>query len=433
MESYCHRSKSFWEARRKELLAQYEAYCQKGLSLDMSRGKPCAQQLDLTLEMLECVNARDGYRAADGTDTRNYGMPDGIPEARRMFADLLDVPPERVIVGGNSSLNMMFDYIGSAYAKGVCGGIPWSRQGNVRFLCPVPGYDRHFSVTEYFGIRMTPVPMTPEGPDMDAVEREIRDPLVKGIWCVPMYSNPEGITYSDETVRRFAALNPAAEDFRVMWDNAYCVHHLTDTPDTLLNIFREAEKTGKEDLFIEFASTSKISFPGSGLAALTASPRNLEDIRKRIAVQTIGPDKLNMLRHVRFFGDANGIRNHMKRHAAILAPRFALVLDTLSQKLGGKGIASWRRPNGGYFISVNLYPGTAKKTAALLRRAGVVITDAGATFPYGHDPADSNLRLAPTFPPMQELALGMELFCLCAELAALEKWIEESEAASRAV
>lgn len=413
--------------RYRELCAEYGEYRSRGWKLDMSRGKPSPEQLDLTLDMLECVNERDGYLSKDGTDTRNYGLPDGLPEAREMFAELLGVPAERVIVGGNSSLNLMFDYIACAYSHGVCGGVPWSKQGAVKFLCPCPGYDRHFSITEYFGIEMIPVPMTPTGPDMDCVEREAGNPLVKGIWCVPMYSNPDGVTYSDETVRRFASLTPAADDFRIMWDNAYFVHHLTDTPDRLLNIFEETAKTGRDDMVIEFASTSKISFPGSGLAVMVMSEANLADVKRRISVQTIGPDKLNMLRHVRFFGDADGVRRHMKRHAAILAPRFELVLSILEERLGGKGIASWSKPNGGYFVSVNLFPGTAGRTVQLLQEAGVTITAAGATYPYGRDPLDSNVRLSPTFPPLEELRTAMELFCLCAELAAVEKLLPQHD------
>ncbi|MGN0172457.1 MAG: aminotransferase class I/II-fold pyridoxal phosphate-dependent enzyme [Acutalibacteraceae bacterium] len=414
-------------ARREELLKEYESYKARGLQLDMSRGKPGPEQLDLTLDMLECVNARDGYRTRDGIDTRNYGLLDGIPEAKELFADILGVSADNIIVGGNSSLNMMFDYIATAYAKGVCGQEPWGKQGAVKFLCPAPGYDRHFAITEYFGIDMITVPMTQTGPDMDMVEKAVADPLVKGIWCVPMYSNPEGVTYSDETVRRFAALAPAAEDFRIMWDNAYCVHHLTDTPDHLLNIFDEAKATGREDMIVEFTSTSKISFPGSGLAAMAASARNIADVKSRMTVQTIGYDKLNMLRHMRFFGNADGVREHMKLHAALLRPRFELVLSMLRDRLGGKGIASWHEPKGGYFVSVNLLDGCASETARLLKEAGVVITGAGATYPYGNDPHDSNIRLAPTFPPIDELKTAMELFCLCAELAATERLLEKNE------
>lgn len=406
--------------RLSALRAEYAAYKARDLRLDMSRGKPGAEQLDLTLGMFEALTATDRYLTATGFDTRNYGLLDGIPEAKLLFADILGVSPDNVIVGGNSSLNLMFDYIATAFAKGVCGETPWSKLDGVKFLCPAPGYDRHFAITEYFDIEMITVPMTESGPDMDLVEEYVKDPLVKGVWCVPMYSNPDGITYSDDTVRRFAALRPAATDFRVMWDNAYCVHHLNDTPDTLLNIFDEAKAHMNEDLFVEFMSTSKISFPGAGVAVLAASAKNIADIKSRMTVQTIGFDKLNMLRHVRFFKDAAGVQEHMKLHAAVLRPRFELVLDMLEEKLGGRGIATWHKPNGGYFISVNMCEGCAKRTVKLLSEAGVVLTGAGATYPYGQDPADSNIRLAPTYPPVEELQTAMELFCICAEMAAIE-------------
>ena len=424
MEALRELSKEALRARVAELETRYEEGRAKGLKLDMSRGKPGPEQLDLTLDMLECVNARDGYRTVNGTDTRNYGLLDGIPEAKAIFAEILGVGTENIIVGGNSSLNMMFDYIATAYARGICGGEPWSRQGAVKFLCPVPGYDRHFAITEYFGIEMLNIPMTESGPDMDRVEELVKDPLVKGIWCVPMYSNPDGITYSDETVRRMAALSPAAADFRIIWDNAYAVHHLTDTPDTLLNIYEEAAARGKEDMVVQFASTSKISFPGSGIAAMAASPANVADVKKRMTVQTIGLDKLNMLRHARFFRDADGVREHMKLHAAILRPKFAAVLEALETHLGGKGIARWHKPNGGYFVSVNLMDGCAKETVRLLAEAGVVMTGAGATYPYGRDPQDSNIRIAPTYPSLEELREAMALFCICAELACAKKLLE---------
>mgnify|MGYP002545218213 CR=1 FL=1 len=424
MEALQQLSKEALQAHIEELEALYEQGKAKGLKLDMSRGKPGPEQLDLTLEMLDCVNARDGYQTANGIDTRNYGLLDGIPEAKAIFADILDVQPENVIVGGNSSLNMMFDYIATAFAKGICGHEPWARQGAVKFLCPAPGYDRHFAITEYFGIEMLTVPLLDNGPDMELVEKLVKDPLVKGIWCVPMYSNPDGITYSDETVRRMAALQPAAADFRIMWDNAYAVHHLTDTPDTLLNIYKEAAALGKEDMVIEFASTSKISFPGSGIAAMAASPANVADVKKRMTVQTIGHDKLNMLRHVRFFKNADGVREHMKLHAAILRPKFTAVLEALESNLGGKGIARWHKPAGGYFVSVNLLDGCAKETVRLLKEAGVVMTGAGATYPYGRDPRDANIRIAPTYPSLEELKEAMALFCICAELACAKKLVE---------
>ncbi len=407
-------------ARLSELRGRYEEYKARDLRLDMSRGKPGAEQLDLTLPMFESLTSKDMYLTETGFDTRNYGLLDGIPEAKVLFADLLGVQPDNIIVGGNSSLNMMFDYIATAYTKGVCGHEPWSRQGAVKFLCPTPGYDRHFAVTQYFGIEMLPVPMTETGPDMDLIEELVQDPLVKGVWCVPMYSNPDGITYSDETVRRFAALKPVAPDFRVMWDNAYCVHHLSEEKDVLLNIFEEAHKQGTEDMFVEFTSTSKISFPGAGVAAMAASVRNIADVKSRMTVQTIGHDKLNMLRHVRYFKNADGIHEYMKRHAEVLRPRFELVLSILEEELGGRGIARWHKPRGGYFISVNVNDGCAKRTVKLLAEAGVVLTGAGATYPYGQDPRDCNIRLAPSFPPLSELQVATELFCICAEIAAIE-------------
>ena len=413
--------------REITLRQQYLSLQAQGLQLDMSRGKPGVQQLDLSLEMLECVNPRDGYTAANGFDARNYGVLDGLPEVKGLFGDMLGVAPEQVIVGGNSSLNMMFDYISTCYSRGVCGNRPWCRQGEVKFLCPVPGYDRHFAVTEFFGIKMIPVEMTPYGPKMDVIEELIKDPSVKGMWCVPMYSNPDGITYSDDTVRRIAALKPAAEDFRIIWDNAYCLHHLEDEGDTLLNIYPELVKNGNEDMVVMFTSTSKISFPGSGVAALAASPANVADVKKRMTIQTIGHDKLNMLRHIRFFGDIEGVKRHMKLHAAVLRPRFRVVLDTLEAQLAGLDIAHWHQPRGGYFVSVNVMDGCAKRTVQLLREAGVVMTGAGATYPYGNDPRDRNIRIAPSYPSVEELAVAMELFCLCVELACVEKLLGETE------
>jgi len=421
MEGLLQLSKSSLEQRLQELKAEYAEYKAKGLSLDMSRGKPGPEQLDLTLEMLHCLKDEDGYEAVGHIDTRNYGVVDGIPEAKKMFADILGVEPAQVIVGGNSSLNMMFDYIAGAYAKGVCGNAPWLLQGKVKFLCPAPGYDRHFAVTNYFGIELVTVPMTEKGPDMDAVEDLVKDPLVKGMWCVPMYSNPDGITYADETVKRLAALKPAAKDFRVMWDNAYCVHHLYDKPDTLLNLFTEAKKLGNEDMVVMFTSTSKISFPGAGVAAMAASDNNLKDVKARMTIQTIGHDKLNMLRHVRYFKDIDGINAHMRRHAAVLRPKFETVLRVLNARLAGTGVATWHSPRGGYFVSVNLMAGCAKETHRLLKEAGVTLTPAGATFPYGIDPNDSNLRIAPSYPSPKELEMAMEMFCICAEIAAIEK------------
>lgn len=399
---------------------EYSAYKAQHLQLDMSRGKPGPDQLDLTAALLD-TPIGDLYKAQNGFDTRNYGLLDGIPEAKQLFADLLGVSADNVLVGGNSSLNLMYDYISQAYTHGVGGNTPWGQQGDVKFLCPVPGYDRHFAITERFGITMIPVAMTEEGPDMDAVEALVADPAVKGMWCVPMYSNPDGITYSDETVRRLAKLCPAAPDFRIMWDNAYFIHHLTDEHDSLLNLYTEAAKYQNENMVVVFASTSKITFPGAGVAALVASPANLAEIKSRLTIETIGYDKINMLRHVRFFKNADAVYEHMKLHAAILAPKFNLVLDTLEKRLGGLGIADWHKPNGGYFVSVNLLSGCAAETVRLLKEAGVVITPAGATFPYHRDPNDANLRLAPSYPPLGELQIAIELFCICAQIACIKK------------
>ena len=413
--------------REETLRQQYMSFKAQGLQLDMSRGKPGVQQLDLSLEMLECVNPRDGYTAESGFDARNYGVLDGLPEVKALFADILGVTPDQIIVGGNSSLNMMFDYISTCYSRGVCGNLPWSQQGEVKFLCPVPGYDRHFAVTEFFGIKMIPVDMTPYGPKMDVIEELVKDPAVKGMWCVPMYSNPDGITYSDDTVRRLAALKPAAEDFRIIWDNAYCLHHLDDEGDVLLNIYPELQKNGNEDMVVMFTSTSKISFPGSGVAALAASPANVADVKKRMTIQTIGHDKLNMLRHIRFFKNLEGVKRHMKLHAAVLRPRFRVVLDTLETQLGTKDVAHWHQPRGGYFVSVNVMDGCAKRTVELLKEAGVVMTGAGATYPYGADPRDRNIRIAPSYPSVEDLSVAMELFCLCAELACVEKLLGQMQ------
>lgn len=421
MNSYLEKSKAELSAKWDELQKVYDQYKARGLSLDMSRGKPGPEQLELTMGMLDPALVTDAFVSANGMDTRNYGILDGIPEAKKLFADILGVQPENIIVGGNSSLNMMFDYIATAYAKGVCGNAPWSAQGKVKFLCPVPGYDRHFSVTEYFGIEMLNVPMTENGPDMAVVREYVKDPLVKGMWCVPMYSNPEGITYSDDTVKALASLKPAAGDFRIMWDNAYGVHHLYEQGDSLLNIYNEAKAVGNEDIVVMFTSTSKISFPGAGVAALAASPANVQDIKSRMTIQTIGHDKLNMLRHVRFFKNLDGIKAQMARHAAILRPKFETMVNTLEENLAGKGIARWHAPRGGYFVSVDLLDGCAKETHRLLKEAGVTLTGAGATFPYGKDPKDSNLRLAPSYPSVAELETAMKLFCVCAEMAALKK------------
>lgn len=424
MPTFASLTKDELRSKLAALKTDYATYAARGLQLDMSRGKPCTEQLELTMELSDCVNARTGALALNKFDTRNYGLIDGIPEAKKLFGDMLGMPADNIIVGGNSSLNLMFDYIAQAYATGICGNTPWCKLPEVKFLCPVPGYDRHFAITEHFGITMLNIPMTPTGPDMDLVEDLVRDPAVKGIWCVPMYSNPDGITYADEAVRRFAALKPAAADFRILWDNAYGVHHLTDTPDTLLNLFEESKAVGNQDIAIYFTSTSKISFPGSGVAALGASDANIADILKRMTVQTIGFDKQNMLRHTRFFRDLDSVKEHMKLHAAILRPKFDIVLNTLREQLGDTGIATWHKPNGGYFVSVTLMDGCATEVVRLLKEAGVTMTGAGATHPYHRDPQDATLRIAPTYPPCEELKTAIELFCICAQLVAVQKLLQ---------
>ena len=356
------------------------------------------------------------------TDVRNYGVLEGIPSCRELFADILQVPVENVIAGGSSSLTMMYDTMLRLWTFGAPGHEPWSKQGKIKWLCPAPGYDRHFAITQQLGIEMIPIAMTETGPDMDQIERLAgEDPAVKGVWCVPKYSNPQGITYSDDTVRRFAAMKTAAPDFRVFWDNAYIVHHLGEEHDELLNIFPEAEKCGTQDRFLEFCSTSKVTFAGAGVAAMAASLDNIAWTKKIMTVQAISPDKVNQLRHVRYFQNVEGLSDHMKKHAAILRPKFDLVLSLLEEKLGGTGAGSWHTPRGGYFISFDALPGCAKRINTLCKEAGVVMTGAGATFPYGQDPQDSNLRIATSMPPLDELKQAAEVFCTCALLAAVEK------------
>ncbi len=400
------------------LTATYRDMQAKNLKLDMSRGRPAPEQLDLTNAMLDDKN----YIAPNGLDCRNYGAPDGVRELAEIFAGMMDVPAECVILGGASSLNLMFDKISSAMTHGVGGCKPWMQQGTVKFLCPVPGYDRHFAVCEYFGIEMINVAMTPTGPDMDAVEQMVNnDPTVKGIWCVPKYSNPQGYTYSDETVRRFAALKPAAPDFRIYWDNAYCVHDLTDTPDRLLPLYAECVKNGNEDLPVMFASTSKITFPGAGVAAIAESAKNRAFDKERLSFQMVCPDKMNMLRHLHFLKDIDHVHAQMKRHAALLRPKFDAVCDVLDSEFDNGVFLSWNKPNGGYFISVDTMPGCAKRTAQLCAEAGVKLTGAGATYPYGKDPQDANIRLSPSGVSVAELRQAMALFSLCVKLASLEK------------
>ncbi|MCM1577584.1 MAG: aminotransferase class I/II-fold pyridoxal phosphate-dependent enzyme [Ruminococcus sp.] len=408
---------------RDKAAAEYEAFKSRGLKLDMSRGKPCPEQLALSMPLLDILNSSSNLIDEGGVDVRNYGQLTGITEMKNIFADILGITPEMIIVGGSSSLNLMYDAVARAVTFGVYGSKePWGKTEGAKFLCPVPGYDRHFSITETFGFEMINIPMTPEGPDMDMVESLVNgDPTVKGIWCVPIYSNPDGYTYSGETVKRFAALKPAAPDFRIFWDNAYCVHHLKEEHDSLLNIFDEARKNGNEDMIFEFASTSKITFAGAGVSVLAASENNIKQIISLLEIQNISYDKMNQLRHARFFGNADGLQAHMEKHRAILAPKFNLVNETLKAGIGDSGLLTWNVPNGGYFISVNTPDGCAKETVRLCKEAGVVLTGAGATYPYKKDPGDCNIRLSPSFPSLDDLETATELFCVCVKLAAAEK------------
>ena len=421
---------AYKDLSREELLelkngleARFAEVKAKGLKLDMSRGKPAADQLNLSMGMMDVLNSSAVLTCEDGVDCRNYGGLDGIGEAKRLLADMMEVAKDNVIIFGNSSLNVMYDTVSRAMTHGVMGSTPWCKLDKVKFLCPVPGYDRHFAITEHFGIEMVNVPMTPTGPDMDMVEKLVNeDPAVKGIWCVPKYSNPQGITYSDETVYRFANLKPAAEDFRIFWDNAYCVHHLyEDKQDYLLEILTECKKAGNPDMVYKFSSTSKISFPGSGIAAIAASEANLKDIRDMLKFQTIGHDKVNQLRHVRFFKDVHGIVEHMKKHADIMRPKFEAVIEVLERELGGLEIGSWIKPLGGYFISFDAMEGCAKAIVAKAKEAGLVMTGAGATFPYGKDPHDSNIRIAPSYPTPEELSVATDIFVLSVKLISIDK------------
>lgn len=410
-------------AFKAECEKEYEAYKAKGMKLDMSRGKPGADQLDIAMPMFDVFTNSASMIADDGTDCRNYGMLTGIPDAKKLFGALLGVGTDEIIIGGNSSLSLMYDTVARAVTHGVYGSEkPWGKCDKVKFLCPVPGYDRHFAICETFGIEMITVPMNSDGPDMDMVEKLVaEDEAIKGIWCVPLYSNPDGIVYSDETVKRFANLSPKAKDFRIFWDNAYCVHYLKDAPDRILNILDECKKTGKEDMVFIFASTSKISFPGAGVAVMAGSVNNIKHTAALMGIQCISYDKINQLRHVKYFKDMDGIMAHMAKHKAILAPKFDMVLNMLDKEIGELGILEWHKPNGGYFVSVNTLNGCAKRTVQLCKEAGVVLTGAGATFPYGKDPDDKNIRIAPTYPPVNELEQAMNIFCLSLKLASVEK------------
>ncbi len=412
---------------KEELEKQFAEIKAQNLQLDMSRGKPSKAQLDLSMGMMDVLSSEANLYCEEGVDCRNYGVLDGIREAKRLLSDMSEVPKENIVIFGNSSLNLMYDTVARSMTHGVMGSTPWCKLDKVKFLCPVPGYDRHFAITEHFGIEMINIPMTEEGPDMDMVEELVNtDPAVKGIWCVPKYSNPQGITYSNETVLRFANLKPAAEDFRIYWDNAYCIHHLyEDKQDQLIEIVAACAEAGNPNMVYKFCSTSKISFPGSGIAAIAASTETLADIRKQMQIQTIGHDKLNQLRHARFYGNIYGMVDHMKKHADILRPKFEAVLNCLEKELGGLEIGSWIRPRGGYFISFDSLEGCAKAIVAKAKEAGVVMTPAGATFPYGKDPEDRNIRIAPSFPTPEELAKAAEIFVLSVKLVSINKILGE--------
>ena len=423
MQKYADMTREQLQEEAARLRQIYQEYQGKGLKLDMSRGKPSSEQLDLGMDLLNAIDAKSLMEAENGLDTRNYGGMDGIPEAKRLMAEMMEVRPEQVIVCGNSSLNTMYDMVARGMLLGYLGQTPWCKLDSVKFLCPVPGYDRHFAVTEHFGIEMINVPMTEEGPDMDLVERLVaEDASIKGIWCVPKYANPQGVVYSDETVRRMACLKPAAADFRIFWDNAYAVHHLYGPENgRLLNILDECEQAGNPDMVFEFASTSKVSFAGAGISAIAASEANLADIKKSLTIQTIGFDKVNQLRHVRYFKDGAGIAAHMEKHAKLLRPRFELVLRTLERDLSGLGVGSWISPKGGYFITSEALEGCATRIVALAKEAGVVLTPAGAPFPYGKDPKDSVIRIAPSYPTTEDLQQAADIFTVCVRLASIEK------------
>lgn len=430
MKSYKKLSSEELRELQLSLQTKYEDAKAKGLSLDMSRGKPAADQLDIVKDMMDILNSNTVLKAEDGTDCRNYGVLDGIKEAKELMAQIMGVSsPEQVIVCGNASLTIMYDTVSRLMTHGTLGNTPWCKSDKVKFLCPSPGYDRHFAITEYFGIEMITVPMTAEGPDMDIVEQLVKkDVSIKGIWCVPKYSNPQGISYSDQVVKRMAALAPAAKDFRIFWDNAYAVHHLyEEDQDEILDILTECENAGNPDMVFEFASTSKISYPGGGISAVAASKANIADMKKSLTIQTIGSDKLNQLRHVRYFKNMDGIADHMKKHAEIVRPKFEAVLRVLQRELSGLEIAEWTSPKGGYFISFEAMDGCAKAIVAKCKEAGVVLTGAGATFPYGKDENDSNIRLAPTFPTPEELSAATDLFVLCVKLVTIEKLLADMQ------
>ena len=431
MKAYTEMTRQELHIERERVASRFEKAKNQNLSLDMSRGKPCREQLELSNGLMDALHGNDSMLDETGTDCRNYGILGGIPEAKRLMGEMSEVQPEDMLIFGNSTLNVIFDNVSRSMTHGVMGCDPWCRQESLKFLCPVPGYDRHFRISEYFGIEMINVPMSETGPDMDMVEEYVNnDPAVKGIWCVPKYSNPQGYTYSEETVLRFAHLQPAADDFRIYWDNAYSIHHLyheKEKQDYLPEILAECAKAGRPDIVYKFISTSKVSFPGSGLAAVAASAANLADIKRHMRVQTIGHDKLNQLRHVRYFHNIDGMHAHMAKMADILRPKFELVLDTLDRELGGRGIGDWTKPRGGYFISFDSLPGCAKSIVATCAEAGVKLTPAGATYPYGIDPNDTNIRIAPSFPETEELRAAAEIFAISVKLVSINKLLHQSK------
>ncbi len=429
MKNYTEMSTSELREELDKLEQEYKKYSYHPLSLNMARGKPAPEQLDLSMGMMDVLSSKADLKCEDGTDCRNYGVLSGIPEAKELFADVMEVNPDNLIIFGNSSLNVMFDCIARSYSHGVMGSTPWCKLPKVKWICVVPGYDRHFAITEYFGFELISVPMLPTGPDMDLVEKLVsEDDAIKGIWCVPKYSNPTGNSYSDETVRRFARLKPAAHDFRIYWDNAYTIHHLYDhDQDHLIEILAECKRAGNPDLVYKFASTSKVTFPGSGIALLAASQNNLEDINRQMTFQTIGHDKVNQLRHVRFFKDIHGVVEHMRKHADILRPKFEAVNRILEEEIGGLGIGSWTKPNGGYFVSFDALPGCAKAIISAAKKAGLTMTGAGAAFPYKKDPQDTNIRIAPSYPALEEVVEAMKLFALCVKLVSVQKLLEQAE------
>ena len=429
MKKYAEMNKQELEEEVVKLKAQYKKFQEMNLNLNMARGKPCREQLDLSMGLMDALNSEADLSCEDGTDCRNYGVLTGIDEAKELIGAMMENKPENIIIYGNSSLNVMYDTVSRAYTHGIMGNTPWCKLDKVKFLCPVPGYDRHFAITEYFGIEMINVDMTPTGPDMDRVEELVSsDESIKGIWCVPKYSNPQGYSYSDDTVRRFARLKPAAKDFRIFWDNAYGIHHLYDNnQDYLIEILEECKKAGNPDMVYKFASTSKITFPGSGIAALATSLNNLDDIKAQLTNQTIGHDKVNQLRHVRFFGNIDGMKAHMRKHADIIRPKFEAVLEILDRDLTPCGIGDWTKPNGGYFISFDAPDGCAKAIVDRAKKAGVTMTNAGATYPYRKDPHDSNIRIAPTYPSLADLRTAMDIFTVCVRLTAAKKMLEEMD------